>query len=153
MSLSGPQFETGTKERFLAYTSHIRPLYQSYRCAGPFPNLMSHPAFGESMQLWSCLPLCVQFSVSASRILCSLTSGNTTLWSLPHTCDQSIVALNEAARNNEQPSCNHFCSAEAVSIVQPEYVFVALGTQHVMRMRCNVICGLPRSTIFFHTIS
>jgi len=31
--------------------------------------------------------------------------------------------------------------------------FVALGIQHAMRMFHNVICGLPRSAIFFHIIS
>jgi len=29
-------------------------------------------------------------------------------------------------------------------------VSVALGIQHAMRMRSIVICGLPRSTVFFH---
>ena len=29
-------------------------------------------------------------------------------------------------------------------------VCVDLGIQHAMRMRLIVICGLPRSTIFFH---
>jgi hypothetical protein len=32
-------------------------------------------------------------------------------------------------------------------------VFVTLGTQHALRMHYMVICGLPRSTVFFYFIS
>jgi hypothetical protein len=40
-----------------------------------------------------------------------------------------------------------------MSIKQTVCVFVALGTQHEIRIRHIVICGMPLSTIFFHIIS
>ena len=39
------------------------------------------------------------------------------------------------------------------NITYSEFVYVALGIQHAMRMRHMVICGLSGTTIFFSTLS
>ena len=40
-----------------------------------------------------------------------------------------------------------------MNITQSECVFVALGTEHAMRILHIVICDLPRCAVFFHIIS
>jgi hypothetical protein len=55
-------------------------------------------------------------------------------------------------RNIKARSCNRCCSGNAISTTYFEYVFVAFGIQHAIRMRHIVICGLPGAT-FFHIIS
>jgi len=56
-------------------------------------------------------------------------------------------------RNIQAGSCNHCCSGKATSITQPVCAFVSLGNQQVLSMRHIIICGLPRSTTFYHIIS
>ena len=55
-------------------------------------------------------------------------------------------------RNIEARSFNNFCSGKVISIIYSVFVCVALVIQHVMRLHHIVICGLLRSTIFFHII-
>ena len=55
--------------------------------------------------------------------------------------------------NTEVRSYNHCCNGKTMSITYCEFVFVALGIQHAMRMRRIVICGLAGSAIFFDIIS
>ena len=40
-----------------------------------------------------------------------------------------------------------------MGIIYSECLYVALGTQHAMRMRHIAICGLPGSAMFIHFIS
>jgi len=58
-----------------------------------------------------------------------------------------------AYNKTEAHSSNDSCSGKAISITQHECLFVALGIQHAMCMHHIFICGLPRSTLFFHIIS
>jgi hypothetical protein len=56
-------------------------------------------------------------------------------------------------RNKEARSFNHFFSGKTVIITYSECVFVALGTQHTLRMHHIVICGLSGFTTISHTIA
>jgi len=51
-------------------------------------------------------------------------------------------------------SCNLCCGTKTVIITRTYSgcVLVALNIQHAMGVRHIAICGLPRSTIFFHII-
>jgi hypothetical protein len=40
-------------------------------------------------------------------------------------------------------------SGRAMSITQNMFAFVALGIEHAMHMRPVIMCGLPRSAVFF----
>jgi len=46
-----------------------------------------------------------------------------------------------------------FLQRKRMCITYSERVFVVLGNQHVMRMRCIVVCCLSVGTIFLHIIS
>ena len=59
-------------------------------------------------------------------------------------------------RNTEAFSCKYYSSGRARTLSEYVYsqcAFVALGIQHVMRIRHITICGLSTSTIIFHIIS
>ena len=74
------------------------------------------------------------------------------LLSLTTRNNQTVNVL-YVERNIEARSCKQCCSGKTIIIIYPECVFVALGTQHAMRMRRSVFCGLLGFPIFFHIIS
>ena len=55
--------------------------------------------------------------------------------------------------NTEVRLCSHCCSGKAIRFTYFKSAFVALRTQHAMRIRPIVTCSLPGSTLFLHIIS
>jgi len=53
-------------------------------------------------------------------------------------------------RNTEVRSCNHYCSGKVITITYSERAFVVLVTQHAMRIRHTVTCGVSVSKMFPH---
>jgi len=51
--------------------------------------------------------------------------------------------------NVDARSFNHCCGEKAIIITYSEFVFAALGFQHVILMRHIFMCGLSSSTVFF----
>jgi hypothetical protein len=56
-------------------------------------------------------------------------------------------------KRNNKAHCVTIVTAEKQGILHVLSASVALRTQHAMRMRQNVICGLSGSKIFFHITS
>jgi hypothetical protein len=50
--------------------------------------------------------------------------------------------------NIEACSCNHCCSGKAIIITYYEWVYVAVVTQHAVRVHYIVTCDLPGCTVF-----
>ena len=46
-----------------------------------------------------------------------------------------------------------FAVEKAINITYSECMFITLGSQHAMRVRHIVICGLSGCTVFSHVIS
>ena len=61
-----------------------------------------------------------------------------------------VTGIQAVYYNIQAPSCNHCCSGKAISITCYDCVFVALGIQHAMGMRYDIICCLTGSSIFFY---
>jgi hypothetical protein len=59
-----------------------------------------------------------------------------------HACSTVTRQPMYVQRNIEARSCNHCCSGKTMGITRPEFVSVALGIQHAMRMRLIILSSV-----------
>ena len=131
---------------------HPCPLLHRYKNTSHLTEIQAWQTSGQSnrCQVWKKEQLCCNPDLNS---VCSAKCLQRffTAW---HVTRSGVNQTANARTNNVTLRCvrTSSYSRKTISITNPKCVFVALGTQHAMRVRHTVICGLSGYTIFFHAI-